>query len=77
MIIFSYLAHFHSALLRLDSMSDAGKCLDVMDDLSFWLDETEIIITTSPNYTDEQSLREALEKVKVCVKAYASDRILD
>ena len=46
-------------------MSDAGKCLDVMDDLSFWLDETEIIITTSPNYTDEQSLRDALEKVKV------------
>lgn len=48
-------------------MSDAGKCLDVMDDLSFWLDETEIIITTAPNYTDEQSLRDALEKVKVSI----------
>lgn len=41
-----------------------------MDDLSFWLDETEIIITSSPDYTDELSLRDTLEKVKVCVWHY-------
>ena len=52
-------------LCRVDSLSDSGKCLDVMDDLSFWLDETEIIISACPDYTSERSLQEVLEKVKV------------
>lgn len=54
------------SVIRLDT-TDASKCLDVLDDLAFWLDETEIIITTSPNYMDSQSLRDNLEKVKVSI----------
>ncbi|XP_067947788.1 dystrophin-like isoform X2 [Watersipora subatra] len=49
---------------RVDSMSDSGKCLDVMDDLSFWLEETDLIMNSSPDYTDQQSISDLLSKLK-------------